>query len=1165
MFFNKKSKSEYLLPLNEEKVDLNKSFSLREKFFYKKKKPKSESYPFEIINPFDVFGENDVYGDFYLIGDEWRNKNSDKPVAICWGFNDWKFGFVAEYLKDYRVAFAPRKILALPSLVAVKRFPIEPSAFFFWGYTEPPFVKYYAKEKKIEVFRMEDGFVRSAMLGASHATPYSLVVDSSGLYYNPDVPSDIENILNYHSFSMSEIEISEKCLNFFRDNDISKYNPPHILEHGLSKIKLKRRIAILGQVDSDMSIKMGNLNGWSTVDLIRLARKENPDADIYYRPHPDVYQGYQQSSFKKKSVEDICQISSPEIPIRNFLETIDHVYTISSLSGLEALLLGIKVTVVGAAFYAGWGLTDDRIRLERRERKISLLEMFFAVYLKYPRYLAGTGDLESVFYATILRIKADQSIENFSLACEMQKTGREDELARSNYWPRLVFTKSDKQSYPDLNLAVDSFSEAGRIYQIFYVYAVCGALRSGRAIEKFLASIRSKIDVDIFNQLLLDLHSKYPGEYLVHQFSWLISEAGGAKESLRFLNEELGRIQVSEIEKTSFDTAVGKSENIDPQGSSAEDEFVVNQKILTAEKAGILYHMFEQALSLKKYDEAVEYGKILLLDNFFVTKLVEKFSRIAELRFDNKSAQNLARFGQKIDLYAANRATILLEARNYSSQLVVEDPEYFLQLLVKMVTLKPDLINAAVFFAKKYKEILGGIDVEEILSISLHLDNEQSIRKALGFIAIEKPENAIKILENLIFKGDESDSLKIAYSQALSFSGRIEEAILLIKNSLKNNKTSANYRELLRLLVIAGRYDQSLLVIGSAKKERIHLGDMHLRKAYFGNRMVKAALETFKEIRLCQSVAMYYPDRYMKDIASSHEGLKILLLAIFGPGDEIRFASIYNLISKYFKGNAVSISCEPRLLNIFSRSFEGIKFVGVPRPRSSDYVDYRNYERTPGSDLMGVIDNNAHEAIISSDKILMVTDMLSECLSGYDAFPGVSYLLHDENLSVVHKAKLPKNKKLVGLSWRSSLTTHSRNEHYLTIEELEPLFLIPDIQFINFQYDECQEELDWVEQRYPGKLIDIPQIDHYNDFDSVAALMKCMDLMIAPATTVVELAGALGCPTWMISNSSELHWRKIDHIGTDVWHNSVIHVEGASLGNKKSLVEEIVKKLRKFE
>ena len=73
-----------------------------------------------------------------------------------------------------------------------------------------------------------------------------------------------------------------------------------------------------------------------------------------------------------------------------------------------------------------------------------------------------------------------------------------------------------------------------------------------------------------------------------------------------------------------------------------------------------------------------------------------------------------------------------------------------------------------------------------------------------------------------------------------------------------------------------------------------------------------------------------------------------------------------------------------------------------------------------------------------------------------------------------------------------------------------------------------------------------------------------MDLIIAPATTVVELSGALVCPTWMFSNSSELDWRKIDDEGTDVWHNSIKIIEGNKVGDKDALVQEIYSRLTKF-
>ena len=155
-------------------------------------------------------------------------------------------------------------------------------------------------------------------------------------------------------------------------------------------------------------------------------------------------------------------------------------------------------------------------------------------------------------------------------------------------------------------------------------------------------------------------------------------------------------------------------------------------------------------------------------------------------------------------------------------------------------------------------------------------------------------------------------------------------------------------------------------------------------------------------------------------------------------------------------------------------------------------------------------------------------------------------------------------KPLVAISRRSSLATYSRDENYIAIDDLMNVMAITYVQFINMQYDDCRDELIRVEKLYPGHLVNFEDIDQYNDFESVAALMSCMDLIISPATTVIERAGALGCPSWMLSNSSELHWRKNPLTGRDVWHSSVQHIEGDVLGDKASLTQVLSEKLNQW-
>ena len=63
---------------------------------------------------------------------------------------------------------------------------------------------------------------------------------------------------------------------------------------------------------------------------------------------------------------------------------------LTSLGGFEALLRGISVTTYGLPFYAGWGLTDDKLNnhkwAKRRTRKLTIEELTFITLVEYPLY-----------------------------------------------------------------------------------------------------------------------------------------------------------------------------------------------------------------------------------------------------------------------------------------------------------------------------------------------------------------------------------------------------------------------------------------------------------------------------------------------------------------------------------------------------------------------------------------------------------------------------------------------------------------------------------------------------------------------------------------------------------------------------------------------------------
>lgn len=59
----------------------------------------------------------------------------------------------------------------------------------------------------------------------------------------------------------------------------------------------------------------------------------------------------------------------------------------TSLTGFEALLRGVRVTCLGAPFYAGWHLTRDLGPVpDRRTARPDLVQLVHAALIAYPRY-----------------------------------------------------------------------------------------------------------------------------------------------------------------------------------------------------------------------------------------------------------------------------------------------------------------------------------------------------------------------------------------------------------------------------------------------------------------------------------------------------------------------------------------------------------------------------------------------------------------------------------------------------------------------------------------------------------------------------------------------------------------------------------------------------------
>jgi capsular polysaccharide export protein len=147
-------------------------------------------------------------------------------------------------------------------------------------------------------------------------------------------------------------------------------------------------VLVPGQVEDDMSVRLGGGGLSSNLELLRRTRVLEPDAEIWFRPHPDVDAGHRKGAVREADALEHADRIVRGGGMASLLDQVDAVHVLTSLTGFEALLRGCEVTCHGMPFYAGWGLTRDLAAVPaRRGRRLTLEELIAAVLIVYPRYL----------------------------------------------------------------------------------------------------------------------------------------------------------------------------------------------------------------------------------------------------------------------------------------------------------------------------------------------------------------------------------------------------------------------------------------------------------------------------------------------------------------------------------------------------------------------------------------------------------------------------------------------------------------------------------------------------------------------------------------------------------------------------------------------------------
>jgi len=244
---------------------------------------------------------------------------------------------------------------------------------YIWGYKAPDYFIEYVRAQGVDIFFLEDGFIRSGPEDDSSAPPLSIVMDSQAPYFDTTRPNDLTDLIANFDFEQDNYDevLAQEILDYYVSHRVSKYNHQSYVDvTPIYGPKNKERILVLGQVPHDDSLKYGGGKDFTLLDVVNKAIKENPDAQIIVKPHPMTLGDH---SIIRTLTELDCLILTQSIHLVDALETIDHVYTITSLGGFEALLRGIEVTTLGQPFYKNYCSNTSELKQQIDKHKIFYL------------------------------------------------------------------------------------------------------------------------------------------------------------------------------------------------------------------------------------------------------------------------------------------------------------------------------------------------------------------------------------------------------------------------------------------------------------------------------------------------------------------------------------------------------------------------------------------------------------------------------------------------------------------------------------------------------------------------------------------------------------------------------------------------------------------------